>query len=267
MTGFTTEWLGLREPFDGAARNRTVHDAVVAQFAKYYSVTVSDLGSGTGSSFRAITSRLPVEQTWRLYDSDITLVAGPAAPTEGARFHRWVVNLAEDLELALESPLDLVTTSALLDLTSGGWAERLVTELAVRNLPFYAALTYDGRVALSPTDPTDTDVIMAVNHHQRTDKGFGAALGASAADFYMKAFHAVGYEVVSGQSDWVFRSSDQAMQLQMLEDWAGAARAVNLLPRWRVQDWLTRRRDLVATARSSMRVGHIDFFARPIATR
>jgi hypothetical protein len=34
-----------------------------------------------------------------------------------------------------------------------------------------------------------------------------------------------------------------------------------------VAGWLTRRRDLVADGRSSIRVGHVDLFARPTATR
>jgi hypothetical protein len=41
--------------------------------------------------------------------------------------------------------LDLITTSALLDLVSADWLERLTVEAAARRLPIYAALTYQGR--------------------------------------------------------------------------------------------------------------------------
>jgi hypothetical protein len=34
-----------------------------------------------------------------------------------------------------------------------------------------------------------------------------------------------------------------------------------------VVGWLTRRRDLVTAERSSIRVGHVDFFARPTGKR
>lgn len=267
MSVFTAEWLGLREPYDGAARNRAVLEAVAGEFEGRYAVTVADLAAGTGSTFRAIASRLPAEQTWRLYDIDMGLLAGPAAPKHGARFQRIVLDLAEDLEFALEAPLDLVTASALFDLTSGAWVERFVTEVAVRNLPVYAALTYDGRVTLSPPDPEDTNIITAVNHHQFRDKGFGAALGPGAAPFCIKRFRSVGYEVTSGRADWEFTTRDQEMQLQLLNGWAAAARTMGIVPRWRLQGWLARRRDLILSARSSMTVGHIDFFARPTTMR
>src|SRR5262249_39044547 len=64
-----------------------------------------------------------------------------------------LVDLARDLELALDGPLDLVTTSALLDLVSAEWLDRLVVEVAARRLPFYAALTYDGRAVAGPPQP------------------------------------------------------------------------------------------------------------------
>jgi hypothetical protein len=267
MSVFTAEWLGLREPYDGAARNRSVLEAVAAEFEGRYAVTVADLAAGTGSTFRAISPRLPAEQTWRLYDIDMGLLAGPSAPKHGARFQRITIDLNEDLEFALEAPLDLVTASALFDLTSGAWVERLVTEAAVRNLPVYAALTYDGRVTLSPSDPEDTNVISVVNHHQFRDKGFGAALGPGAAPFCIKRFRGVGYEVTSGRADWTFNTSDHEMQLQLLAGWAAAARTMGIVPRWRLQDWLARRRDLVLSSRSSMQIGHVDFFARPTTTR
>ena len=54
------------------------------------------------------------------------------------------VDLARDLEAALDGPVELVTTSALLDLVSHDWLDRLATEAAARNLPVYAALSYDG---------------------------------------------------------------------------------------------------------------------------
>ena len=60
------------------------------------------------------------------------------------------IDLTRDLELALDGPLDLVATSALLDLVSQEWLDRLVVEAAARRLPVYAALTYNGHIDLDP---------------------------------------------------------------------------------------------------------------------
>ena len=48
MSGFSAQWLALREPHDQAARSGTVLDALAATFAGAPAVTVTDLACGTG---------------------------------------------------------------------------------------------------------------------------------------------------------------------------------------------------------------------------
>jgi len=142
-----------------------------------------------------------------------------------------------------------------------------VTEAAARRLPVYAALSYDGLATLNPADQLDTAVIDAVNEHQRYDKGFGPALGPEAAATAPARFEAVGYTVSQGASDWVFGPRDGEIQSEVLTGWAVAAREIGTSSIGEIIGWLARRRDHIAAGRSSMRVGHVDFFAQPIATR
>jgi len=164
-------------------------------------------------------------------------------------------------------PIDLVTTSALLDLVSDNWLERLVTEIAARNLPFYAALTYDGRIEFDPADDADTAIVASVNKHQVGDKGFGPALGPSAANAAIVRFEALGYTVKQDRADWMFGPVDRPIQNEVLSGWAFAAREMNDPSLAAIEDWLTRRRAAVAAGHSSIRVGHVDFFACPTGTR
>src|SRR5262249_539771 len=147
-------------------------------------IAVVDLACGTGATLRAISAHLPPRQTWRLVDNDLSLLARASiahVPAISALRTRvfdalwWTpvrrqghapmkasgqpphltasakpVDLARDPELALEGPLDLVTTSALLDLVSAEWLDRLIVEAAARKLPVYAALSYDGRTIVEP---------------------------------------------------------------------------------------------------------------------
>jgi hypothetical protein len=155
----------------------------------------------------------------------------------------------------------------LLDLVSAAWLDRLALALAARAIPFYAALSYDGRTGFSPTDPFDTPVVAGMNAHQTTDKGFGPALGPTAAAFMIGRFKALGYSVVHGASDWVMGPEDHTIQTEILTGWAGASDEIGALPLADATAWLTRRRAAVDAGCSSLRVGHIDFFAIPSATR
>ena len=269
MSGFSADWLALREPYDGRARNRDVLDSVATAAAAGDAIAVVDLACGIGSTLRAVAPRLPPRQDWRLVDNDLSLLARAAAgkAIPGIAVTRIPVDLARDLEAALDGRVSLVTASALLDLVSAEWLDRLVIEVAARHLPFYAALNYDGRVSFDPADPLDAAVIAAVNLHQQTDKGFGPALGPGAAEAAIKRFQAADYAVVHGRSDWHLLPRDREIQRDMLAGWAGAAREIGAVSLPEAAAWLTRRRDLLAAGRSTIKVGHVDIFARPIGTR
>ena len=132
--------------------------------------------------FARSAPRIEARQNWRLVDNDLSLLArAPQSSPPEINVTTTPIDLNRDLEAALDGPVDLVTTSALLDLVSEEWLERLVVETAVRRLPVYAALSYDGVIEMTPADAADRSIVAAVNAHQRTDKGFGPALGPDAA--------------------------------------------------------------------------------------
>ncbi len=269
MSGFSADWLFLREPHDLRARNAVVLKAVIASLKDIRYIRVVDLACGTGSTLRALSPHLAAQQNWRLADNDLGLLARAAAMPLPANVTVTTqpLDLNRDLEAALDGPVDLVTTSALLDLVSQPWLERLVVEIAARAIAFYAALSYDGQIKLVPADPCDAAIIDAVNAHQCIDKGFGPALGPLAASVAIAQFEKLGYSVMHGQSDWMIGPNERDMQLEILSGWARAARELGELPLADTVEWLTRRRDAVVAGRLSIRVGHVDFFAAPTATR
>ena len=176
------------------------------------------------------------------------------------------IDLVRDLELALVGPLDLIATSALLDLVSPEWLDRLILEAAARRLPVYAALTYDGRATLVPEHALDAELLAGFNLHQRTDKGFGAALGPAAAARALERFEHFGYAVVQGRSDWVLGPDDRTIQDALFSGWADLGALAAMSPE-KIATWLARRRAHLTEGRSSLRIGHVDMFAQPIGTR
>jgi hypothetical protein len=269
MSGFSAHWLTLREPYDRAARNPIVLDALLKAFRGQCSISVVDLACGTGATLRAIGGRLPPRQNWRLVDNDLGLLAEAAklgrAPDVAVAAR--TVDLARDLELALDGPVDLITASALLDLVSIEWLDRLVVEAAARRLPVYAALTYDGRISLEPDSTNNSEIVAAFNRHQRGEKGFGPALGPDAAVRVAERFTQVGYAVTQGRSDWILGPGDQVIQNDLIVGFAQAARELHAMPDEQIDAWVAGRRALIASRGSHARIGHLDVFALPMPIR
>jgi hypothetical protein len=256
----SAQWLALREPFDRRARNRAVLEAVATTFAGQPLVRIADLGCGTGSTRRVLGPYIAAAQTWHLYDNDLSLLARAADEPNATAVQ---LDLACELEAAIAGRLDLITMSALLDLVSGDWLERLVVEAAARRLPIYVALTYDGRIEMTPSDPLDQMIVAGVNTHQRRDKGFGPALGPHAARVAAEQFERVGYAVTDGRSDWTFGPDDRQSQRGTLNHCATAAPQTGTVALNDLGGWLGRRSEAVERGHSSMRVGNVDLFARP----
>ncbi len=78
MSGFSIDWLDLREAADRRARDNALRDQTIewleAGVASQQNPVVVDLGAGTGSTLRAFTSPNQQPLTWRLVDNDTALL-------------------------------------------------------------------------------------------------------------------------------------------------------------------------------------------------
>ncbi len=264
MSGFSADWLALREPADEAARSRelvlwTSGPARAAlrgspEGAALRAGRVIDLGGGTGSNIRYLSSILPSPQEWTLVDNDPLLLARAPA---GVTTHRADLNLVIN-DAALFRGCALVTASALLDLVSEEWLASLVLRCRVADAAVLFALSYDGRIACTPAEPEDESVRQLVNVHQQTDKGFGRALGPDAAASTAALLSAAGYDVKQAQSDWDLGPKSRELQRELIDGWAVAASEMAPEQKSSIADWRARRIAHVDVGRSRIVVGHVD---------
>ena len=280
MSGFTPEGLALREAADQAARAPSVLEAVQTAFSDVPRCYVWDLGAGTGASVRAFAEFLPREQHWTLVDHDPAnlTAAGPAleawaetsAQGDAALMLRkdgrqlFVRQRTADLSQLPagvvpwdEDSPDLVTASALLDLTSAAWVEAFAEACASERSAVLATLTFDGQLDFSPAHEDDAAVRDAFSVHQRSDKGFGPALGPDATAALAAALEKRGYHVVTAESPWRLGGHDGQLLAALVEGIAEAVAETDRLPRSRLMAW----RDQRMTRLESLVVGHEDLFA------
>ena len=276
MTGFSPEWLALREPVDHRSRDAALAACVAACFASADRVTVTDLGCGSGSNLRATWALLPAEQTWQLIDYDPRLLASArqrllqwadtatesgdalALVKSGKRLHVRFrqADLTKELDAALGEAPDLVTASALFDLCSTTFIDRFAGAVAARRAAFYTVLTYNGVQTWTPPHAADTAMRDAFHAHQQTDKGFGTSAGPDAPKALAAAFKADGYKVEEGDSPWRLGAADHALVRDLAQGFAGAVAETARVDAATIADW--RRVD-----RTGSIVGHTDTLAVP----
>lgn len=249
--GFAPDWLGLRAPADDAGRN----PALLARAATCAGGHIVDLGAGTGATPRAMAGAVGDHVTWTLVDNDPALLA--LAPRLGGRVTPLQADLT-DLDAVPLAQAGLVTASALLDLVSEDWLDKLVGRLARHEKPFYAALSYNGDMHWTPALDDDASVTEAFNQDQRSDKGFGPALGPDAARIAAERFHAAGFTVVTGDSPWSLGSGQHDLQVHLLQGIAAAAARAGHAS---AEHWGRDRIARIPTARAH--IGHTDLLAVP----
>jgi len=279
MSGFSAEWLSLREGVDHRARNLDLQKEVCALLAQKTAPRLIDLGCGSGSNLRALAPHLPSGQMWRLVDADPALLEAARrvlsqwadeAHADGdvlqlkksgklihVRFEE--ADLARDLDKVLDRAADLVTAAAFFDLVAAEWLVQFCKSVAARHLPFYTVLTYDGVERWQPAHSADQDVLAAFHAHQATDKGFGPAAGPKATGVMEEAFKAADYLVSTAASPWQLEAPRDEVLIRALAE--GAAHAVaetGRVAEAQLQSWLAARR-----VANHVEIGHLDLFARP----
>lgn len=276
MSGFSPEWLALREPVDHRSRDGALAERLAAHLAGRGPVRVVDLGCGAGSNIRATSARLGSEQHWTLVDYDPRLIAaarrtlvawadrataegdGLLLEQGGRRLHVIFrqADLVRDLEAVLDAAAHLVTASALFDLCSAPFLHRLAGAVAARRAAFYTVLTYDGRQSWTPAHAADTAMIAAFHRHQATDKGFGPAAGPQAPAILAAAFRDQGCPVEEGDSPWRLGPGDARLVADLVAGYADAVGETGEVPAARIAEWR-------ALPRTGAVVGHLDTLALP----
>ncbi len=280
MTGFSAQWLALREPADHRARDRALQDRICEQLAtvartEQRAVRLIDLGCGSGSNLRALATALPAQQHWTLVDYDPLLLA--AARTALVSWADQVVSddalltlrkndktiaiefaqvdLARDIERVLTWPADAITAAAFFDLVAESWLVRFCKALRTT---LYTVLTYDGFEQWLPTHAADAAMLNAFHAHQKTDKGFGIAAGPEAATIMQRELSACGFQVDLAPSPWQIDQTEAPLIQALATGSAAAVRETGLLTAQEVEQWLPAR----ITAHHCT-VGHWDILAIP----
>ena len=264
MSGFETEWLTLREPADKAARAPALIDKLSRYLQAMPAPAIVDIGCGTGSTWRSLKSHVPEGTSWLLLDHD-PLLLEQAENTIGGEatvaFRQFDLNHLEQLPL---EGVSVVTASALFDLVSEDFCVAFSDRIVAQGCGLYAALNYDGIIRWTHRHPLDDDMVEAFNRHQKTDKGFGTALGPGASPCLHLLLEDGGYQVDVMKSPWLLDGKDAALQKAFLSGFRRPLLEMSMHGETEIEDWLAFRLSAIAAPESRCEVGHTDLIALPV---
>jgi len=279
MSGFSTDWLDLREAADQRARDAGLEARLAEHFSGHERLNIVDLGCGTGANARALAPNLPGAQSWRFVDHDGELLAasrarmvdwaGAVGDVQG-QLHLSVprkpldilfqqADLNGDLSALIQPGTDLVTAAAFFDLVSPEWIARFADSVTGAGAAFFTVLIYDGDETWMPAHPADEAILAAMRAHQRGDKGFGPAAGPDAADLLIRAFAQASYQVHAAASPWRLGAADAALIRALAEGTSRAAHETGLVDQETAESWRIAREKADAAI-----IGHVDVLALPM---
>ena len=286
--GFSPEWLTLREPADHIARSGRLTEQLAVWARVQAPLNIMEMGCGTGSNLRYLCPHLGHEQSWTLLDYDKALLKQLPLSIQqwgsdkgidvdcsndtitlsskdfSARVRWQQADLANELDTLPFETTQLVTASALLDLTSQSWLQQLAAQCIQNQCASLFVLNYDGRISWQPEAQFDAQTADLLNEHQLGDKGFGPAMGPLAGHTLAQLLSHRQQTLVE-QSDWQITPQQQDLQTALIDGWLDAATQTAPDDAEALARWHRQRHQHIASMESVLTVGHNDILSLPLS--
>ena len=128
------------------------------------------------------------------------------------------------------------------------------------NILFYS-LCFDGKVKWLPSHHFDKYILSLFNNHQKTDKGFGKALGYQAIDYLTMKAKKLGYRVTEKESAWKIVNShekDKNFMRRYILDIKKALYHMEGIDRSMLSEWYLSKKESIGQKKLKLCVGHKD---------
>lgn len=102
----------------------------------------------------------------------------------------------------------LISFSAVLDLMSKSTINNIL-KIAKSDCALYFSLCFNGKVKWTPSNTMDKYILSFFNNHQRSDKGFGLALGCKSIEYISKLAKSRDLSIKIKESPWQIKNHSE----------------------------------------------------------
>ena len=284
---FETNWLDRRYHYDNAARDKNVEKACLNHLKNKSSVTILDIGSGTGSNCLYFLEKMPAVQNWIFVEHDERLskyafnrikkhvpklgYALKVAPQklvlqkENRQVEiTYITDSFMDLDKKVDlSKVDLVTAGAVFDLLSFKQFVDIASPILENEIALLATMNY-AEMNFSPSEASDVLFIEKYEKHMSRKQDFGKAMGKDCSRSMVKFFRKHQKEVFYGASVWKLNGKEEETHRCIFEFMKSAVTEMideeehtQLFSKW-----LYMKKELAAEGKLETSIQHYDIFVK-----
>ena len=284
---FETNWLDRRSHYDNAARDKNVEIACLNYLKNKSSVSILDIGSGTGSNCLYFLERMPAVQNWIFVEHDEHL-----SKYALERIKKHAVDAAYSIEVAPQkiflqkdnrkisieyitdsflnlekkvdlSKIDLVTAGAVFDLLSFKQFVDIASVILENEIALLATMNY-AEMNFSPSEASDVLFIEKYEKHMSRKQEFGKAMGKDCSRSMVKFFRKHQKEIVYGASIWNLVGDEEETHRCLFQFMKSAV--TEMLEEEEHHQlfckWLYLKKELAAEGKLETSIQHYDIFVK-----
>lgn len=233
-TAYYLDWLAERYHFDAAARNPTIEQKFLHSLPVQDTVSLVDVGAGSGANCRYLMEKIEANQRWILIEqhpdfskASLRILQQYARhqeyetflqhglliikmPTKIVQVKAQCGSLLEIDRLVNLSDTDAVVANAVFDLFTNTQFDAFISTIARYQLIFLSTLNYEN-MCFSPNTPQDEKIVGLYHTHMLRPQTVGMAMGPACVPQMMETLQKQRYTVSAGNSVWQIHSKHEKM--------------------------------------------------------
>ena len=160
----------------------------------------------------------------------------------------------------LSEKYHVISYSAALDIMSKSSIASALKRIKKNNI-LYFSLCFNGQVRWTPTNTFDKYILTFFNNHQRSDKGFGNALGSKSIEFIKQKADKLNLNIIVKDSPWIIKNKfdkDKVFMKRYLLDIKKSLFHMEGIDKDILRKWYLDKKSEIDNKKIQLYVGHND---------
>ena len=280
---FSKSWINMRVDYDNISRSTVLVDHL-NKLSEEHDIDLIDLYCGSGNFFIWSLNKNILFKNCTLVDHDIKLLKSIKSNLRAnLRPMYSIQSNTNNLDLLIKknsktlSSLSIqkndcddyryssqkyhvISYSAALDIMSRSSIDSALKRIKKNNI-LYFSLCFNGQVRWTPTNAFDKYILTFFNNHQRSDKGFGKALGYKSIEFIRQKADKLNLNVTIKDSPWIIKNKldkDKVFMKRYLIDIKKSLFHMEGIDRDILRKWYQDKKSEIDNKNIQLFVGHND---------